>query len=110
MNWGKKLLTKAPKISNERKFELIRRPIVTEKSTLASEHNALTFEVPLDASKPEIKLAVEELFKVKVKAVNTLRQKGKSKRFRGHIGQRSDFKKAMVTLEEGQSVDISTGI
>ena len=70
----------------------------------------MTFRVPLDATKPEIKAAVEGLFKVKVKAVNTLRQRGKIKRFRGHLGQRSDIKKAIVTLAEGQSIDVTTGI
>ncbi|MCH8038048.1 MAG: 50S ribosomal protein L23 [Proteobacteria bacterium] len=97
-------------VSRERLYEVIRRPIVTEKSTLGSEHNQVTFQVPLDASKPEIKLAVEGLFAVKVKAVNTMRQKGKVKRFRGHLGKRSDTKKAYVTLEEGHSIDVTTGI
>ena len=77
---------------------------------MASEHNQVAFVVPLDASKPEIKAAVEGLFKVKVKAINTLRQKGKTKRFRGRIGRRPDSKKAYVTLEEGHSIDVSTGI
>ncbi len=97
-------------VSKERMYEVIRRPVVTEKSTLGSEHNQVTFVVPLDASKPEIKAAVEELFKVKVKAVNTLRQKGKVKRFRGQLGKRSDTKKAFVTLDEGHSIDVSTGV
>ena len=77
---------------------------------MASEHNQVAFEVPLNANKLEIKLAVEQLFKVKVKAVNTLRQKGKVKRFRGLSGKRPDVKKAFVTLEEGHSIDITTGI
>jgi len=97
-------------ISRERLYELVRRPIVTEKSTLGSEHNQVAFEVPLDARKPEIKAAIEGLFKVKVTAVNTLRQKGKSKRFRGRLGTRSDLKKAYVTLAEGHSIDVTTGI
>ncbi|HEY5598012.1 MAG TPA: 50S ribosomal protein L23 [Kiloniellales bacterium] len=97
-------------ISSERLYELVRRPIVTEKSTLGSAHGQVAFEVPLDARKPEIKAAVEGLFKVKVKAVNTLRQKGKTKRFRGRLGSRSDLKKAYVTLEEGHSIDVTTGI
>ena len=97
-------------VSGERLYELIRRPLVTEKSTLASEHNQVAFEVPVDASKPEIKTAVEGLFKVKVKAVNTLRQAGKVKRFRGRLGRRPEVKKAYVTLEEGHSIDITTGI
>ncbi len=97
-------------VSRERLYEVIRRPVVTEKSTLGSEHNQVTFQVPLDASKPEIKAAVEGLFAVKVKAVNTMRQKGKIKRFRGRLGKRADTKKAYVTLEEGHSIDVTTGI
>ena len=98
------------KPSRERIYEILRAPVVTEKSTLGSEHNQVTFKVPLDASKPEIKAAVEELFKVKVKAVNTLRQQGKVKRFRGIRGRRPASKKAFVTLVEGHSIDITTGI
>lgn len=98
------------KPSQGRIYELIRRPIITEKATLLSEFNQVSFAVPLDATKPEIKAAVESLFKVKVTAVNTLRQKGKVKRFRGRLGQRSDTKKAIVTLAEGQSIDVSTGV
>jgi len=98
------------KVSSQRLYEVIRAPLVTEKSTLASEHNQVVFKVPLDASKPEIKAAVEELFKVKVKAINTLRQKGKTKRFRGRPGKRGDIKKAYVTLEEGHNIDVTTGI
>lgn len=97
-------------VSKERMYEVIRRPLVTEKSTMASEHNQVAFEVSLNASKPEIKAAVEGLFSVKVKAVNTLRQDGKKVRFRGTLGRRSDFKKAYVTLEEGHSIDVTTGI
>ena len=98
------------KVSQERMYELIRSPVVTEKSTMGSQHNQVTFRVPLDASKPEIKAAVEGLFKVKVAAVNTLRVKGKVKRFRGTIGKRPDAKKAIVTLVEGNSIDVTTGI
>ena len=98
------------KISRERMYDVVRRPIITEKSTLASEHNQVAFMVALDASKPEIKAAIEGLFGVKVKAVNTLRQQGKVKLFRGRKGKRSDFKKAMVTLEEGQTIDVTTGV
>ena len=98
------------KVSSQRLYEVIRAPLVTEKSTLASEHNQVVFKVPLDASKPEIKAAVEDLFKVKVKAINTLRQKGKTKRFRGRPGKRADIKKAYVTLEEGHNIDVTTGI
>lgn len=91
-------------------YDLITMPMVTEKSTLGSEHNQVTFRVPLTATKPEIKQAVELLFKVKVNAVNTLRQKGKVKRFRGIKGKRADYKKAMVSLAEGESIDVTTGI
>ena len=97
-------------LSQERMYDLIRAPVVTEKSTLGSEHNQVTFRVPLAATKPEIKAAVESLFKVKVRKVNTLRQKGKVKRFRGRLGRRSDSKKAIVTLQEGHSIDVTTGI
>ncbi len=91
-------------------YEIIRNPIVTEKSTLGSEHGQVTFNVPLKATKPEVKEAVETIFKVKVKGVNTLRQKGKAKRFRGHVGQRSDMKKAIVSLEDGQTIDVGVGV
>jgi large subunit ribosomal protein L23 len=97
-------------LSQQRMYEILRAPVVTEKSTLGSEHNQVTFKVPLDATKPDIKAAVEGLFQVKVKAVNTLRQKGKIKRFRGIRGRRSDYKKAFVTLVEGHSIDVTTGI
>ncbi len=97
-------------VSKGRLYELLRRPIVTEKSTLGSEHNQVTFQVPMDASKPEIRAAIEGLFEVKVKAVNTVRQKGKIKRFGGRLGKRVDTKKAYVTLEEGHSIDVTTGI
>jgi len=96
--------------SKERIFELIRRPIVTEKSTLLSEYNQVTFKVPVDANKHEIKTAIQELFKVKVTAVNTILTKGKTKRFRGRPGRRPDFKKAVVTLAEGDSIDVATGV
>ena len=98
------------KLSAERLYDVIRSPVVTEKSTMGSQHNQVTFRVPLDATKPEIKAAVEGLFKVKVKAVNTLRQLGKTKRFRGFIGKRTDTKKAMVTLQEGHTIDVTTGV
>ncbi|MEQ8968202.1 MAG: 50S ribosomal protein L23 [Azospirillaceae bacterium] len=101
---------KAPTIDRERMYDIIRAPVVTEKSTNISEHNQVTFKVPLDASKPEIKQAVETLFSVKVAAVNTLRQKGKTKRFRGVVGRRNDTKKAVVTLAEGHGIDVTTGI
>ncbi|MGF7172426.1 large subunit ribosomal protein L23 [Azospirillum doebereinerae] len=91
-------------------YDLILAPVITEKSTLVSEHNQVTFRVPLTATKPEIKAAVEGLFNVKVTAVNTLISKGKTKRFRGIMGRRSDFKKAVVTLAEGNKIDVTTGI
>lgn len=91
-------------------YDVILSPMITEKSTLGSEHNQVTFKVPLSATKPDIKRAVEGLFGVKVKAVNTLRLKGKTKRFRGRLGRRCDIKKAMVTLEEGHNIDVTTGV
>jgi large subunit ribosomal protein L23 len=97
-------------ISSERKLGIIRRPVITEKTTLLGEHNQVAFLVALDACKPEIKAAVEDLFKVKVKAVNTLTIKGKTKRTRGRAGRRSDVKKAIVTLAEGHSIDVTTGL
>ncbi|MFV2092011.1 MAG: 50S ribosomal protein L23 [Hyphomicrobiales bacterium] len=91
-------------------YDVIRSPVITEKSTLASEANQVMFNVTKSATKPEIKEAVERLFKVKVKAVNTLVRKGKTRRFRGRLGKLSDVKKAYVTLDEGYSIDISTGL
>ncbi|CAD7032023.1 50S ribosomal protein L23 [Pseudorhizobium sp. NPDC055634] len=93
-----------------RHYDVIVSPAITEKSTLVSEQNQVVFNVAKDASKPEIKAAVEALFGVKVKAVNTLVRKGKVKRFRGFIGKQKDVKKAVVTLVEGQSIDVSTGL
>jgi large subunit ribosomal protein L23 len=91
-------------------YDVIRAPVVTEKSTNASEHNKVLFDVAIDATKPQIKAAVEALFEVKVTAVNTLVRKGKVKRFRNRLGVRNDVKKAVVTLAEGQTIDISSGI
>lgn len=91
-------------------YGTILSPVITEKSTAASEHNKVVFKVPLSASKPEIKKAIEELFKVKVTAVNTLVTKGKVKRFRGFVSKRADVKKAVVTLADGHSIDIATGL
>ncbi len=91
-------------------FDVIRRPVITEKATLGSEHNQVTFVVARDATKPEIKAAVESLFDVKVEKVNTLVTKGKVKRFRGIRGRRPDVKKAIVTLAEGHSIDVTTGL
>jgi len=98
------------KEATEKNFDTILAPHVTEKATLGSEHGQITFRVRKDATKPEIKEAIENLFDVKVKAVNTLIQKGKTKRFKGIIGRRSDFKKAIITLEEGQMVDTGVGV
>ena len=97
-------------VSQLQAYDLITMPMVTEKSTMGSEHNQVTFRVPLTATKPEIKQAVELLFKVKVKAVNTLRQTGKTKRFRGKLGKRANYKKAMITLVEGENIDVTTGV
>ena len=98
------------KISPMSACDVVLSPVITEKATLGSEFNQVTFRVPLSATKPVIRAAVEELFKVKVKAVNTIRQNGKVKRFRGRPGRRADYKKAIVTLEEGHSLDVTTGI
>jgi large subunit ribosomal protein L23 len=89
---------------------VIRTPVITEKATNASEHNQVTFRVSLDATKRDVKQAVESLFDVKVTAVNTIRVMGKTKRARGRVGQRSDYKKAIVTLAEGSRIDVTTGI
>ncbi len=91
-------------------YDVIRKPIITEKATMTSENGAVVFEVAMDANKPQIKEAVESLFGVKVKAVNTTITKGKTKRFRGQLGKRKDVKKAYVTLEEGNTIDVTTGL
>lgn len=91
-------------------YDVIVRPIITEKATMASEHGAVVFEVAIDATKPEIKKAVEAVFNVKVEAVNTVVTKGKNKRFRGRPGTRRDVKKAYVKLAEGNTIDVSTGL
>ena len=93
-----------------RHYDTILAPHITEKATLLSEQNKVVFKVAQDATKDEIAAAVEELFKVKVTKVNTMVTKGKTKRFRGTIGRRNDVKKAIVTLAEGQSIDITTGL
>ena len=97
-------------MSKVNQYDIIRSPVITEKATMASEHNQVVFDVASDADKPAIKAAVETLFDVKVKAVNTLVRKGKTKRFRGIKGRRSDVKKAIVTLQEGHSIDVTTGL
>ncbi|EKE43395.1 ribosomal protein L23 [Oceaniovalibus guishaninsula JLT2003] len=91
-------------------YDVIRKPIITEKATMASENGAVVFEVAMDAAKPQIKEAVEALFNVKVKAVNTSIAKGKTKRFRGNLGTRRNVKKAYVMLEEGNTIDVTTGL
>ncbi|MCY1705891.1 50S ribosomal protein L23 [Pannonibacter sp. SL95] len=91
-------------------YDKIVSPVITEKATMAAEQNKVVFKVAQTATKPEIKAAVEALFGVKVTAVNTLVRKGKLKRFRGRLGQQSDYKKAVVTLAEGQSIDVTTGL
>ena len=99
-----------PILSKEKMYQTILAPLVTEKATALSEQNQFVFRVSIEATKPEIKASVEALFGVKVLAVNTLVVKGKTKRFKGHPGQRSDWKKAMVKLAEGQSIDLTTGL
>ncbi len=96
--------------ATERHYDVILAPVITEKATLLSEQNKVVFRVAMDSTKDEISAAVEELFKVQVLKVNTLITKGKTKRFRGRKGQRSDVKKAIVTLAEGQSIDVTTGL
>lgn len=93
-----------------RHYDIIVSPVISEKSTMISEYNQVTFNVAPKATKLEIKAAVEALFSVKVKAVNTLVRKGKVKRFKGILGRQSNVKKAIVTLENGQSIDVSTGL
>ena len=93
-----------------RHYDVILSPVVTEKATIASEHNKVLFKVAAKATKPQIKEAIEKLFDVKVKSVNTLVRKGKTKVFRGHFGSQSDSKRAIVTLEEGHRIDVTTGL
>lgn len=93
-----------------RHYDVIKAPLITEKGSLVAENNQVVFKVAIDATKPQIKAAVEKLFDVKVKSVNTLVQKGKTKRFKGVLGRRSDVKKAVVTLVEGHTIDITTGL
>lgn len=103
-------MAKAAEAVDLRHFDVVVRPIITEKSTSIGEHNQLVFEVAKTASKPDIKAAIEALFGVRVKAVNTLVSKGKAKRWKGKPYRRSDYKKAVVTLAEGQSIDVTSGI
>lgn len=97
-------------MTNLRHYDIIRSPVITEKATIQSEQDKVVFNVSQDATKPEIKAAVEALFSVKVKSVNTLVRKGKVKRFKGIVGKQVDVKKAIVTLEEGQAIDVTTGL
>ena len=97
-------------MATARHYDTILAPVITEKATVLTEQNKVVFRVAMDATKDEIAAAVEELFKVRVVKVNTLITKGKTKRFRGILGRRSDVKKAIVTLQEGQTIDISTGL
>lgn len=98
------------RLSREEMYRIIRAPVITEKATAVSEHNQVVFRVALEATKREVKAAVEGLFQVKVNAVNTIRVEGKTKRVRGRPGRRSDYKKAIVTLAEGSRIDVTTGI
>lgn len=98
------------KITNPNVFDVIRSPIITEKSTIAVELGKYTFDVPVDAAKPAIKNSVEQLFGVEVTKVNTINSEGKVKRFKGRIGKRNATKKAIVTLKEGQSIDLASGL
>ncbi|MEK7802715.1 MAG: 50S ribosomal protein L23 [Pseudomonadota bacterium] len=96
-------------IINEKAYITLTRPIVTEKSMMGSQYGQITFKVPVDATKPDVKAAVEAIYGVKVTAVNTVLTKGKTKRFKGILGRRSDSKKAIVTLAEGQTIDLGLG-
>jgi large subunit ribosomal protein L23 len=110
MSRARPMKTRQVKLTQAEMYAIVRSPVITEKATQMSIHRQVAFRVPLTATKPEIKAAIEGLFKVKVMAVNTLRQEGKIKVFRGRPGRRSDFKKAMVTLAEGQTIDVTTGV
>lgn len=101
---------RAANLSREAMYEIVRAPVITEKATLLTERNQVVFRVAVGATKPEIKVAVETLFSVKVTGVNTLVQKGKTKRFKGRPGVRSDVKKAYVQLAEGQTIDLTIGL
>jgi large subunit ribosomal protein L23 len=103
-------MSQAAKNLDPRHYDVIRSPVITEKATMLSEHNKVVFQVAKTATKPQIKAAIEKLFDVKVKSVNTLVTEGKMKVFRGRLGQRSDVKKAIVTLEDGHSIDVTTGL
>ena len=103
-------MSQSAKNQDPRHYDVIVAPVITEKATTLSEFNKVVFKVARTATKPQIKAAVEKLFDVKVKSVNTIVTEGKVKVFRGRLGQRSDVKKAVVTLEEGHSIDVTTGL
>ena len=103
-------MSQSDKNLDPRHYDVVRSPVITEKATMLSEHNKVVFQVAKTATKPQIKAAIEKLFDVKVKSVNTLVTEGKVKVFRGRLGQRADVKKAIVTLEDGHSIDVTTGL
>ena len=103
-------MSNTARFADTRHYDVIVSPVITEKATMASDHNQVVFKVRPDATKPQIKAAVERLFDVKVTSVNTLIRKGKKKVFRGTKGQQSDVKKAVVTLAEGHKIDVTTGL
>ena len=105
-----KYKNKFKEVDLNKSYQIIRKPIVTEKATKLSEFNKVVFEVAYKCNKKEIKGAVEKLFSVKVKSVNIINIKGKIKRFKGVLGKRNDIKKAVITLEEGNTIDISAGV
>ena len=98
------------KISQNKAYQVILKPLVTEKSSLLSEYNKMVFSVPINATKLEVKSSIEKIFSVKVKSVNTILLKGKVKRFKGVVGKRSNTKKAIVTLAPGNTIDLSAGV
>ena len=97
-------------VKDIKNYDIIKSPVITEKSTVASSYNKVTFVIDSDATKPQVKVAVEDIFNVKVKSINTINCKGKVKRFRGKLGKRSDIKRAVVTLEEGHSIDVTNNV
>jgi large subunit ribosomal protein L23 len=103
-------LVKKQETVNPKSYDIILSPVITEKATMGSEDNKVTFKVSLDATKPAIKKAVESIFNVKVVSVNTVNVKGKVKRFKGHLGKRSGYKKAIVRLAEGSQIDLGTSV
>jgi large subunit ribosomal protein L23 len=110
MSRARRIRGAAPAITKNQMAEVIRAPVISEKSTLITEHNQFTFQVAVDSNKNQIKQAIEGLFGVSVVKVNTIRQKGKVKRFRGIVGKRNETKKAIVTLAEGDSIDVAAGL